>query len=287
MNGREIILPDLCLGSKQNQHFEYSGMDSLEKCQNKKHFLGYPHKINYSFNSRGFRDQEWPSSMQELQDAIWCIGDSFTVGVGSPYNHTWPQILSLRTNARTVNVGMDGASNNWISRRVNDIMQTINPRRMIVMWSYVERREIEKNHWWAKIYKDIRDPSWPDCDNILDIEFLPTYIKQEIVNVHNIKLPFDPGDEDLIHQDIKSTDQEHYENWKYCVDLVAQHNNIIHSVIPRFVPDDNLDNIFWQYLKHNVEKHVDPFLQLDWARDGHHFDILTAQHFVSNLMNHL
>jgi len=136
-----MILPNLVLPSRINQHWEFSGMDSLKECRDKHHFLSYPHSITYSYNSRGFRDQEWPKNIQELRDAIWCIGDSFTVGIGSPIEHTWPFRLSKITNRRVINVSMDGASNDWIVRTVENIVQSVNPSQLVIMWSYTHRRE--------------------------------------------------------------------------------------------------------------------------------------------------
>lgn len=138
-----MILYDFVLFSRRNQRWDYSGIDSLEKCFDKQHFLRYPHTVNYVYNSRGFRDAEWPESTQELESAIWCVGDSFTVGLGSPYEHIWPQRLQQARGQRTINVSMDGASNNWISRRACAILQKIRPGTMVIQWSYIARREKE------------------------------------------------------------------------------------------------------------------------------------------------
>ena len=73
-----MILPDLILTSRQNQVWAESGIDSLKNCVNKQHFKSYPHPVEYQYNSRGFRDDTWPSNLEE---SIWCIGDSFTVGI--------------------------------------------------------------------------------------------------------------------------------------------------------------------------------------------------------------
>ncbi len=76
-----------------------------------KEFLDYPYPISYSYNSHGFRDDEWPD---DLSNVIWCIGDSFTTGVGVPFDHRWPNILQSKINKRCINLGIDGASNELI-----------------------------------------------------------------------------------------------------------------------------------------------------------------------------
>ena len=91
-------LPAFVLHSRKNlKDVPYTGMDSPSNAIDKVHFSSFPYKVAYSYNSRGFRDAEWPKTIEELKDAIWCIGDSFTAGVGSPYEHMWTQLLQKRT----------------------------------------------------------------------------------------------------------------------------------------------------------------------------------------------
>ena len=99
-----MILPDLLLTTRANQHWQFSGMDSLEQCQIKNYFKSYPYTFDYVYNSRGFRDVEWPNDIDQLKTAIWCVGDSFTEGMGCPADHAWPYILKKRTSIKTINV---------------------------------------------------------------------------------------------------------------------------------------------------------------------------------------
>jgi len=117
----------------------YSGMDCLELCANKEHFLNYSKKITYEYNSKGFRDKEWP---EDLSDVIWCVGDSFTVGVGQPFEEIWPQLLEKKTGKRCLNVGEDGCSNDTMALRAQEIFKLYKPKLIIVMWSYFSRRRI-------------------------------------------------------------------------------------------------------------------------------------------------
>lgn len=136
------VLPDLVLPRRQNQTWEYSGIDCREHCVDLEHFLSYPHPVSYHYNDRGFRDSNWPDDPHELKRCIWCVGDSFTVGIGVPLQHTWPFLLSQKTGVRTINVSLDGASNDWIARRVQDIRQAITPDLFVIQWTFIERREL-------------------------------------------------------------------------------------------------------------------------------------------------
>ena len=44
----------------------YSGMDCAKDCFDKKHFKNYTKKISYQYNSKGFRDNEWPDDLSNV-----------------------------------------------------------------------------------------------------------------------------------------------------------------------------------------------------------------------------
>lgn len=290
-DGANMILSDLVLSSRKNQYWLYSGIDTLELCNNKIHFQTYPYDVDYQYNDRGFRDSNWPMSRRDLQKAIWCLGDSFTVGLGQPYSHIWPQILSECVGVRTINVSMDGASNNWISRRALDILDAVKPECMIVLWSYVERREITDgqdihDREWRKIYEDIRDPTWPACNTVAEIDVLPDAIKTEIAVRHKIPLPFRAADDNFICQNAKLSFQENLENWKICVNRLSKNANIIHSTLPKFADAKEIDR-FSSYLEDNCSKYIGRFDQVDFARDAFHFGKVTCQNLVDLILPHL
>jgi hypothetical protein len=129
----------LKIKEKANLHLKFSGMDSLNFCLDKNYFLNYKKFISYDYNSRGFRDKEWPDN---LSDVIWCVGDSFTVGLGQPFEETWPQLLAKKTGKICLNIGEDGCSNDTIALRVREIFSNYQPKLIVVMWSFFNRRRI-------------------------------------------------------------------------------------------------------------------------------------------------
>ena len=196
-----------------------SGMDCLEDCANKKHYLSYTKDITYRYNSRGFRDIEWP---EDLSDVIWCVGDSFTVGIGQPIGETWPQLLQEKTGKRCLNLGEDGCSNDTMALRIREIVQSHDPKTIVVMWSHLSRRR-----------------------------------------VNNINVQYDAND---------FGDAEDLDNFIRNYEMVnALPTALINLVIPRGL--DNVDMI--PSLK---QRYPDLLFvkQLDYARDGNHFDIKTS-----------
>lgn len=242
-----MILADLCITGRRWERSAFSGLDNVNGALDKKHFANYPHAIDYQYNSRGFRDAEWPTELEQLQQAVWCVGDSFTAGVGAPFAHIWPQVLQQRLGRRTINVSLDGGSNNWIARRTVDIAQQVAPRAIVLHWSYDHRREAE--------LQDVLKNFPPDVDlNAINLDSLR--------RLHHVNI--DPV------ADVANT--------RHCIDLVTAVNvPVIHSFIP---PPRHTDAEF----DFKTQLSVPKFHQLDWARDGHHYDIRTAEWFVDQLM---
>lgn len=289
-----MLFPDLILHSRVNQTWHTSGMDSLEHCNDPLHFKNYPWPIVYEYNSRGFRDQEWP---KEFRDVIWCVGDSFTVGIGSPIEHTWPWLLSQVTNQRTINVSMDGASNQWISRRAAQILSAGLAQHMVIQWSYTHRRESQDfdqliDQRWRDFYQDVKDSSWPVCPPWRQRDQLPVRIQQELARdpywqqidfIHDEERRIDiPTREAVLDPTINS------ENFRWCLEQVEHSQGsarVIHTFIPEWSNDADLAAEISQWPAHRLW--LPEIQRLDWARDHHHYDRETAQTLCAQLKNKL
>ena len=303
------FLPDFVLPTRANAQWDCSGIDTAELCLNPRHFEQYPYDVQYHFNSRGYRDQEWPESESELQSAIWCVGDSFTVGLGSAVEHTWPRLLQQQTGRRCINVSLDGASNDWIARKVCAILDTVAPDTVVIHWSYWHRREAPTQELleylseqaWPDFYAAIKGPDWPPCDTWDQVWTLPDPIKQEIKRhwvepeIADEDLFFFSSDERRRSDAFVVDDQANLKHITHCIDRVQaanKHTKIIHSFIPEFTDQDlyrkraeSVDKL--THLVNSVARGIDYvpyFAKLDLARDGHHYDQITAEYFVQQLL---
>jgi len=288
-----MILPDVVLPSRVNQCWTNTGMDSLETCLDPDHFRSYKHEVLYQYNSRGFRDDEWPTDTHELARAIWCVGDSFTVGVGSPRHHTWPWVLQLDTGVKTINVSMDGASNNWIARQAVQILEHVRPEKMVVHWSYLHRREgFSEVSDQAKVrfllhYQQVRSPDWPDLIDVKQFCLLPAPIQQELLTQHDQSWRQGIHDEQLRLWHIGSDLKQDIDNTLECVAMVencAGSARIVHSFIPAFAIGHEQD--FYNRLR-TTQAAISHFQPRDLARDGHHYDIKTCRYFVDQILPYL
>lgn len=208
----------LVIDDKIKASGEYMSMDNPTDCLDKHHFNNYKKVISYDYNSRGFRDNEWP---EDLSEVVWCLGDSFTVGIGQPQSETWPAILEKKIKKRCLNLGEDGCSNDTIALRTKNIVDQFNPSLIVVMWSYFHRRRVNGN--------------------------------------------------DVQHDKTDFGDQEDMENFFQNFESInLLPTKIVHFVIPNaFTEEKN------KIIKQKYQDII--FLKnLDYARDGHHFDIKTS-----------
>jgi adenylylsulfate kinase len=144
----------------------FSGSDAVGQCVDVRHFANYKKEIIYKYNSRGFRDDEWPT--KKLDECVWCFGDSFTVGLGQPQHETWPSILSNKLQHPTINISLDGASADWITRQVISVLKEIQPKNIIIQWSYLHRREHDDDTLSDNSRRLWSSSTVEDIDNFLE-----------------------------------------------------------------------------------------------------------------------
>lgn len=275
-----MILPDFITPTRVDQQWNYTGIDSAESCVDIVRFRGYPHRFDYQYNSRGFRDREWPD---DLQTAVWCIGDSFTVGLGAPIEHSWPRQLEAVTGLTTINVSMDGASNDWIARKALRVIDVVQPETVVVQWSYLHRRELDiataRTQLWNKFYSAVRDSTWPKTATF---DQLAPEIQHELTTVH--AWPVFLTDEMRIVHNLKTTVEDDID---HTIELIQQlDNRIIHTFIPDFIDSKNRDR-FYAELNHADVEYIKDFSRLDLARDGHHYDIKTSKQYADQITSAL
>jgi hypothetical protein len=289
--GATVILQDLVIPSRQNLRLEYSGMDSLERCLNKDHFRNYPHHVEYVYNSRGFRDAEWPDSLDELKNAIWCVGDSFTVGIGSPEHYTWPQVLSSTTGRRCINISMDGASNTWISRRAQQIIKEVAPTHMVVLWSYFHRRERAD----AGLPDDRRVIHSEKSSSYHDdlVNFISCYQQLNsaatVTDIFNGTIP----QAGLLDSQFILNDWNNLRDASWpepCPQSRAEFSMLPNHIQQELFASPMLKENFERMFIYNefVGQHqLIALSNLDYARDYHHFDMATSKFFTQEICKKL
>jgi hypothetical protein len=293
-----VILPGFYLRSRANKVWDESGIDSLAYAKDVNYFKNYPHNVSYNHNSRGFRDQEWPEDSQ-LQNAVWCLGDSFTVGLGCEITHSWPQVLQSTINSRTINVSMDGASNMWIARKAIELIQTVAPKNIVILWSYFHRRE-EANDYPDEMRRIFGTKDATDKDDLLNFVECASSVMSH-ANSTNVIHGIIPHAVRWTGVGKRYGGETHLKttwnnikgaNWpRDCPDTIEQLLSLDSAIIDELktffkIYDDIEFNIFYleQIKKISIKNNLGVINQLDYARDAHHFGLITSQSFVEQIV---
>jgi hypothetical protein len=279
-----MILPDFYLAYRANLRCSENGLDSKINCLDKEWFKSYPHQIEYIYNSRGYRDSEWPA---DLVNSVWCFGDSFTVGIGSPIQHTWPYLLENLINQRCINVSLDGGSNSWITRKVLRVLEEVKPQLIVIQWTYLHRNESsetsfddESRRLFAGDDLLTKNLVGRFIDNINQVERSKgntTVIHSMIPNAG----PVDLLDKlDTVWNNLKGDD------WPTtCPRDVSQLSDVIIAELTAAnCYEEFVDSIMLTNAIDTIPNYVH-YSQIDYARDRLHYDLLTARAFVNGVAN--
>jgi hypothetical protein len=111
-------------------------------------------KVHYSTNSLGYRDTEWTDS--DLNDSVWCVGHSDTMGLGVDIQSTYQIKLQSLLATRTINLGIAGASYDTFSRVIASGLKRYKPKHIILQATTKERKE-----YITDDFKQLVLPSFP------------------------------------------------------------------------------------------------------------------------------
>jgi len=136
-----------------NYQGQYHGIDSPGKSScSLKDFREYPiQDFDYKFNNWGFRDEDFEQYLGEKVNI--CLGDSFTVNLGGPVEHSWCSQLAEHFDIPTVNLGMNGAGNDAIQLVYSRACEVFDIQNTFVMYSYLHRRLIN-GEFIQEVHKD-------------------------------------------------------------------------------------------------------------------------------------
>lgn len=283
------VLPDLVLPSRVDRTWTESGIDSYKQCFDQQHFNNYPYEVIYNYNSRGFRDKEWPTDSEQLKNSIWCIGDSFTVGIGSPLEHTWPYVLEKKSNKNIINVSLDGASNNWIARRAVDIIEQVCPETIVIMWSFLHRREspdLSLNDEERRLQFGDNIDKYDDINNIKECYNKIISASKNKTNIIYSIIPNVLPNTHLSSGWNNLRDQ----TWPVYTPMSWHDFNSLDLYIQKEIKSTHIEwyNMFLykQYIDKNCPmcSSIIDIVQKDLARDGFHFDIKHSNELVKHIL---
>jgi len=260
--------------SRENQHLFWFATDQPESCNS-----NWTTPIEYIFNSRGFRDREWPS---DLSNVVWFVGGSELLGTGVAYQHAPPRVVESLTQRRCIDISIQRASNNWIARQVHNILDSdVSPKNIVIQWSFTTRWELDKQQAQDQelewLYQAIRLENWPkQIKSFSDYKKLSKEIQDAVAQ------------DDYFQKICKMTGAEesgqiHYKqdllfDWagaKHTLDLVKQieqkknFTQIVYTFVPKFAEPDERDFVYNELDKIGAT-YIPEYDQIDLARDNSH-----------------
>lgn len=298
------FLPSFYLKNTADLTCDFYGADHPE---NLNFNQNYPYVVHYKFNSRGYRDYEWPGVAEQCKSAVWCIGDSATLGIGSPVAHTWPQLLADRWQKPTINISLMGASNDFIERKCVELLTELQPEFIVLCWSFLYRRDyltdqvsefvrLETQRNWQEFYLNIKDTTWPPCQDIEDMHTLPAQIQQEIqqkyqaptVPVTDETYMYAENHDQVVAQAARRGEQQEVEYFLDKIHNISAHQQttrIFHTIVPNAASAAES-----KLLKQKLQEIDLPMYfieQCDHARDKSHWDIKTNTLIVDKVSQQL
>jgi hypothetical protein len=125
-------------------HATELGLDSLEHCPNRQVFKQHP-SVTYQFNEIGFRTHNVSTFNP---NAILVLGDSFTLGLGVNNNKRYADLIEQHLSHQVLNFSLNGASNDWIARKLQQLLTLFHPSAIIVHYTFSHRRERPESAWF-------------------------------------------------------------------------------------------------------------------------------------------
>lgn len=119
------------------------GLDSAEHCFDRKHFKNYG-PVVYRFNEIGFRTH---SVEYFKKDPILVLGDSFTLGLGVNAEDRYSDAIEKTLSVQVLNFSLNGASNDWIFRKLQQLLSYFDPQAIIIHYTFSHRRERPESSW--------------------------------------------------------------------------------------------------------------------------------------------
>ena len=163
-------------------------IDSPDTCHfGTDYWHNYPvQDYSYQYNAWGLRGTDYEHMAG--QEVNICIGDSMTVNLGAPVEHSWPSLLSQRLPEPTLNYGIDGLCFYDFNMILDKAREYFRIKRIFVLYNLFDHDEetianivqpvvhnskidaklnILKQHCWVQGAHWQFDPPWSFFSNEL------------------------------------------------------------------------------------------------------------------------
>lgn len=145
-----------------------------------KEFPWSPESFSYTFNEFGFRGPS-PKSLGGFK--ILASGCSYTMGIGLPYDSTWPHLLSKQIPSSVcINLAVGGRSGDYVVRSIYKTIDIIKPDLVAILWPPMDRFDVVIDK--RTVSKSAIDRDYPKV--FADEETLQFYLQRNIAFLEEI-----------------------------------------------------------------------------------------------------
>jgi hypothetical protein len=118
------------------------GVDDPDKCWlGRDYWHNHPvQDFDYKFNSWGCRGVDYEQFLKEKTDqkVNICIGDSHTLNLGGPQEHSWPHLLELKSGIPSINLANDGMSSYYFRELINKTKDLVNTNHVFILYNVLD-----------------------------------------------------------------------------------------------------------------------------------------------------
>jgi hypothetical protein len=132
----------------KSQSMTWFCSDTEENFKQKENNVFTPESFGYNFNEYGYRigNRDW--DLATTKKRVMALGCSHSVGVGVPWEKTWPAMFTEEINAELFNLSVAGSSADLIFRTLYHSIDIIKPDIVTVFWPELIRWETYEAVLW-------------------------------------------------------------------------------------------------------------------------------------------
>ncbi len=119
--------------------------DSEENFKNSRDQLHTADTVSYTFNEYGYRIGPSDWNLNSSKKRLLALGCSHTVGVGVPWDDTWPVLLAKHADYELFNLASSGSAGDVAVRTLYSVVDIIKPDLVAILWPEVNRYEFYEN----------------------------------------------------------------------------------------------------------------------------------------------
>jgi hypothetical protein len=173
----------------KSQSMTWFCTDTEENYNQKENNLFTAESFGYNFNQYGYRIGQRDWDLTTTKKRVIALGCSHSVGVGVPWEKTWPTLLAKELGYELFNLSVAGSSSDTVFRTLYHSIDIIKPDVVTVLWPDPVRWEFYEPIQWDYTGAECNTPEGKSIWNADINSINESHLKNLFYrNVESIKL---------------------------------------------------------------------------------------------------